>query len=581
MDNSAALAPLAAELTQLQTREALVERLTRAFAEHSADESIALVADLLWLLKQDRQQLAQRVAALLDRRSAGRSERSSEAQIALFREVIEQLARDEAAKDPVAGAAPTEGDGAERAPAPPSAAEVQALLNETNREIEQAKQVLAAQRAAALREARAQRERAREGLDPEAVPWPDHLPVEVRREEPLEEHLTCGDCHQPRVVVRYVKAWVIERRVQTSVVVTETPVLACASHHGAPVQAPAPPRPVPTGRLGFSLAAEILYLRIVQNLPVRRIVEMLASEGVPVTEEVAHTVIARAGDSVKPVYAALHRAVQEAALVNLDDTPVAVHLGLSPRKRTTARVWLALGDNAFAYFFPTRSWAASEAKERLGPLVGTLQGDGYAGFAAYAAEQGVKLAGCMDHLRRKLLKAQKAGDPRATYPLILVQGLYRVEQLARLTDATPERILELREQRSVPLYRALLAWRVDVQPTIVTGSPLGKAWTYLENQQEALSTYLSDAIVAISNAAAERGLRRITIGRKLWLFHRGYESLEHVTRLLSVAYTARLAAVDERAYLEWLLRRLADREWSDSAATALLPAAFKAQQARK
>lgn len=35
---------------------------------------------------------------------------------------------------------------------------------------------------------------------------------------------------------------------------------------------------------------------------------------------------------------------------------------------------------------------------------------------------------------------------------------------------------------------------------------------------------------------------------------------------------------DELAYLEWLLRELARREWSDSAAVALLPDAWLAAQ---
>lgn len=70
----------------------------------------------------------------------------------------------------------------------------------------------------------------------------------------------------------------------------------------------------------------------------------------------------------------------------------------------------------------------------------------------------------------------------------------------------------------------------------------------------------------------------ITIGRKLWLFFRGQEKLEHLTVLMSVMYTARLQGVDERAYLTWVLERLATREWSAEAAAALLPEAWRAAQ---
>ena len=80
------------------------------------------------------------------------------------------------------------------------------------------------------------------------------------------------------------------------------------------------------------------------------------------------------------------------------------------------------------------------------------------------------------------------------------------------------------------------------------------------------------------NSAAERGLRRITIGRKLWLSFHGQEKLEHLAVLLSAMYTARLHGVDELAYLTWLLEELARREWSAEAAERLLPEAWLAAQ---
>ena len=95
--------------------------------------------------------------------------------------------------------------------------------------------------------------------------------------------------------------------------------------------------------------------------------------------------------------------------------------------------------------------------------------------------------------------------------------------------------------------------RVDtarVHLDIVSGELLGKAWTYLKNQRDKLEVYLDDPVVSIHNAPAERGLRRITIGRQLWLFHRGHDSLRNVTRILSVMATARMHGVNEKAYIE-------------------------------
>jgi len=37
----------------------------------------------------------------------------------------------------------------------------------------------------------------------------------------------------------------------------------------------------------------------------------------------------------------------------------------------------------------------------------------------------------------------------------------------------------LRQERSAPLLQALERWATEVAPSVVAGSPLGKAWTYL------------------------------------------------------------------------------------------------------
>ena len=99
--------------------------------------------------------------------------------------------------------------------------------------------------------------------------------------------------------------------------------------------------------------------------------------------------------------------------------------------------------------------------------------------------------------------------------------------------------------------------------------------------RDCLQTYLSNPAVSIDNNAAERALRRITIGRKLWLFFRGDATFERAARIASLLATARLHGADERRYLEWLLGELARREWSPEAAARLLPGAWLAAQEKQ
>lgn len=165
--------------------------------------------------------------------------------------------------------------------------------------------------------------------------------------------------------------------------------------------------------------------------------------------------------------------------------------------------------------------------------------------------------------------------------MALIQGLYNVEKLARMRGLDAEGRLALRQERSVPIMKALIDWAQKVEPTIEIKSPLGKGWTYLSNQLDPLQAYLSDGNISIDNNAAERGLRRHTIGRKLWLFFRGQAKLEHITRIMSIVTTARLHGVDELAYLTWVLEQLARRTWSPAAARKLLPDAWIAMNKKK
>jgi len=410
------------------------------------------------------------------------------------------------------------------------------------------------------------------------VSWPTNLPVrEVVREVPAAM-LDCDVCDDARNIIKYETSWQLVYTTTAEVLVTKTPVLACKNHHGGPVTEAVPPKPVDGGRMGFTLAARVLYLRYSQNIPVCRIVEMLNTDGVPVSEEMVHTLIRVTAKRAKPVVEALAEQVRAAKLVNLDDTPVTVLKTKGKRNRHKARVWLALGDGKWAWFFATKNWEAKEAEEHLGEITGTIQGDGYRGYPKFAQKQGIDLAGCWGHARRKLFKAVKAEDPRATEAMALVQGLYRVEKLARLRNLLPDDIVALRQERSAPLVDALGAWAEKVAPSIVKGSPLGKAWTYLNNQWMQLRVFLSNGHVSLTNDAAERGLRRITIGRKLWLFFQNDKNAAWAATLASLMATARLHGANELEYITWLLKQLARREWSPAAARNLLPDIWMAAQ---
>ena len=562
---------VAIQLIKERSRDTLVEGLGTALTDLDHDEAVSFLADLILAMGADRDYLKARLVALLATKFGRRSEKSSAEQLNLFAEALRIVEGD-------ASSSSDSTDESAGEPTPDPAAVAAELIEQTKTEMTALAAERRAQRKAAREAQRAARQLEKDDKTGKPVPWPTHLPIQENTLELPEDKRICDDCGKERNIIGYETSWRLEHTTKTEVVVIHIPVAACPSHHGGPVTLPVPPKPVDGGRLGFSLAARLLWLRTTHSLPVRRITEMLGADKVPVSESIIHTLICTTGERAKPLVEAIQAEVQQATLVNLDDTPTDVHEGHRKRKRRTARVWLALGDERFAYFFATKTWKAKEAEEALGIITGVLQGDGYKGFPKYTRRHDLVLAGCMAHLRRKVQVSFKARDPRATLPMALIQGLYSVEKLARMQELDADGRLTLRQERSVPIMKALIVWAKKVEPTIETSSPLGKAWTYLSNQLEPLQAYLSNGNISIDNNAAERGLRRHTIGRKLWLFFRGQAKLEHITRIMSIVTTARLHGVNELAYLTWVLEQLARRTWSPVAARELLPAAWLAMQ---
>jgi len=539
-------------------------RLLDASTSLGSEAFFELMVNLLLRSNLDRKGLKQRVADLLAARFSKSSEKVSDEQLALFAQLIQSI--DGEKRD----AATDTNERVDKPSVPDVMAQTEAEILALVAQQRQAKKEEQERRRQAKMAARAN------GEQPES--WPLHLPMrEVVREVP-EYAKVCDTCDVERQIIAYETSWRLEYTTTTEVVVTKTPVLACGSHHGGPVTEPVESKPVDGGRMGFTLAGRILYLRYTQNLPVCRVVEMLQADGVPVSEEMIHTLIRVTAKRAQPVLDALIRMVRRANVVNLDDTPVRVLKQDGEPHVHKARMWLALGDERWAWFFATKTWKAKEVEKVLGAIEGTVQGDGYRGYPSFAKRRGLRLAGCWGHVRRKLLKSVKAKDPRASAGMALVQGLYRVEKLARLRKLSPDAVAALRQERSAPLVRAVMEWAAEVAPSIELDSPLGKAWTYIVNQSERLQVFLSDGRVSLTNDSAERGLRRITIGRKLWLFFQNDVNAERAAALASLVATARLHGVDELEYIVWLLRELARREWSPDAATCLLPDAWRASQ---
>jgi transposase len=87
---------------------------------------------------------------------------------------------------------------------------------------------------------------------------------------------------------------------------------------------------------------------------------------------------------------------------------------------------------------------------------------------------------------------------------------------------------------------------------------IAKAIQYSLNRWTALSRFLDDGRLCMSNNAAERALRGIAVGRHNWTFAGSDEGGRRAAAIYTLVETAKLNDVDPQAWLADVLARLQD-----------------------
>src|SRR4051812_44939 len=174
--------------------------------------------------------------------------------------------------------------------------------------------------------------------------------------------------------------------------------------------------------------------------------------------------------------------------------------------------------------------------------------------------------GCWMHGRRNFFEDRATDRSRAEVVLARIGQLYEVERdlKVRCTDEWREltreeledRIVDVRQERSVPILTALHAWLEAEKPKLLPKAALRGAMEYLLNHWRALVRYTTDGALAIDNGAAERALRGLTIGRKNWLFCGSERGARAAAIHFSLIASCHRHGLDAFAYLRDVLARL-------------------------
>ncbi|WP_299154287.1 IS66 family transposase [uncultured Tateyamaria sp.] len=409
---------------------------------------------------------------------------------------------------------------------------------------------------------------------------PKHLP---RIEEIIAPDNTICDCgHARHVIGEDVSERLDIVPVQFRVIVTRRPRYACRSCESGIVQAPAPAHLIPGGMPTEATVAHVIVGKYADHLPLYRQAQIYGRQGIDLDRSTLAAWVGRAAFELKPVYDALLANLKQSTKLFMDET-IAPVLDPGRRKTKTGYFWALARDDrpwdgnappgvAFTYA-PGRS--GQYADKILSDFSGVLQVDGYAGYNRLMKRptQGVQLAYCWAHARRKLHEVSQTGTtPIADEGLKQIGKLYRIEKDIR--GLSPDARRAARQERSKPVIEAFEVWLMANRARVSAKSPIGEAQKYIAKYWDGLILFLEDGRIELDSNAVERTIRPIALSRKNALFAGHDAGAQNWAMIASLIETCKLNAVDPHAWLTATLIAIAQGH-KQSDIDALLPWNYK------
>jgi transposase len=330
----------------------------------------------------------------------------------------------------------------------------------------------------------------------------------------------------------------------------------------APIIAALPERLLDRSLPAPGLLAHIVVGKYCDHLPLYRQEQIYAQRhqvNLP-RQSLARWVELAAG-WLKPIYEQIRTGVMGGGYVQVDETPVD-YLEPGYGKTKQGYLWTCHRPGGDVFF----RWETSRAAACLNRVIpigfkGTMQCDGYSAYRSFASQRnGIKLAGCWAHVRRKFHEALEPSPKTAGWILRQIQHLYQVEARLREQKAGAKLRAAVRAHESKPiverLQRALV--RLKSSGRYLPQSLLGGAMDYTLGLWPTLGVYLGDGRVEIDNNLVENAIRPTAVGKKNWLFMGEAEAGERGAILYTIIESCRRRGLDPYAYLKDVLTRLPD-----------------------
>lgn len=394
------------------------------------------------------------------------------------------------------------------------------------------------------------------------LPLPADLPREEIVHELTAEERQC-ECGEEKVRIgEDVSEQIDIIPMRVRVLKHIRPRCVCPRCQAAPVTAAMPPQPVPKSNAGVGTLALLLTAKYVDGIPLHRFEKVCARHGFEASRNTLARWVIACSELMIPLHNLMRDHLLSQHILHMDETPVQVLKEAERAAQSRSYMWVQSGGppgQSVVLFDYDASRSGSVPARLLEGYRGHLMTDGYEGYNAVVARNGLTHLACWAHARRKFVEAQKA-QPKgktgsADVAVKMIGKLYGVERdIGAIADIALRQ--STRAERSVPIIAEMRAWLDKQLPRVPPTSKLGEALAYLEKYWPKLVRYLERGDLPIDNNRAENAIRPFVIGRKNWLFSDTSAGAHASARMYSVIETAKTNGHEPYAYLRRILRDL-------------------------
>ena len=341
--------------------------------------------------------------------------------------------------------------------------------------------------------------------------------------------------------------------------------------------APLPPAALHKCMADASLLADIIISKYLYHLPFYRVIETYKELGVTISSSTINDWFKAVVGKVKPLYDLLRAHVLACDYVQVDESTLPV-IDNEKHRAVKGYVWSVVdvmtGDRFFFYEHGSRSTRV--AMGLLKDFKGAIQSDGYVVYEHFEGMKGKLMLGCWAHARRKFFEARKENEKLAKEALFYIGKLYEVEREADALDEKDgkpdyERRKALRQEKAYPEIKKFEAW---MEVNLFKSGPktmMEEAITYTYKIIKKLALYTTDGRYKIDDNMVENSIRPLAIGRKNYLFCGDDAAAQRAAIVYSLLASCKAHNIDERAWLEDVLRRMPEYELGKKDFADLLP----------